>query len=191
MLANLWNYWVYNPRYWSGTYSQTPAPSGAYTPPLNPYPGPGEQWQVISQHSDLSDAYTACDAAATAYTARVYDSENQSDLYAASPALAASAAAGRITDRQLLSLMTKKDSSAFLLWERARIQLEVWGQVVLRTPTSGHPINVFGAPVTTGFFSLPVNSAAWIAILEVATVRTRTSGQTAGTVAAQLLAWGW
>jgi hypothetical protein len=182
---------TYYPRYWSGTYSQTPAPSGAYTAPLAPYPGPGEQWQTIGTFAALSDAYTACDAAATAYTARVYDSENQRDLYANSPALAASAAAGLITDRQLLSLMTKKDSSTYLAWERVRIELEVWAQVVLRTPTSGHPINTFGTPVTTGFYPLPANTAAWIAILEVAVVRTRSSGQTAATVAAQLLAWGW
>jgi hypothetical protein len=178
---------TYFPRFWSGTYSQTPAPGGAYTAPLSPYPGPVEQWQVIGEYTALGDAYTACDAAATTYLARVYDSENQSDLYAASPALAADAAAGLITDRQLLSLMTKKDSSAFQLWERARIQLEVWGQVVLRT-TAGVPINTFGTPVTTGFYPLPANTADWIAILEVAVVRTRSSGQTAATVAAQLLA---
>ena len=181
---------VYHPIYWSGTPSQTPGPSGSYTAPLTPDPGAGEQWQVIGQYAALSDAYTACDASAGTYLARVYDADNQADVYGNSPALAAIVSAGPILDAGLKFITAKMDNTTYLAWERVRIQNEVWGQVVLRTNGSGVQISVNQTPVVTGYYALPVSTADWIAILELATVRTRTSGQNAATVAAEMLGWG-
>jgi hypothetical protein len=185
---------VYYPRYWSGTASQTAAPSGSYAAPLSPDPGPGEQWTIIGQYTALSDAYTACDAAAGTYLARVYDSDNQADVYAKSPALSAIVAGGNFSDATLRFQTTKMDAPTYAAWERVRIQNEVWAQVVIGTNDAGVQINIFRQPVLTGFYTFPTNSnwdtAAWIAILQAATVRTRTSGQTAPTVAALLESWG-
>jgi hypothetical protein len=185
---------VFYTRYWSGTASQTPAPSGAYTAALTPCPGPGEQWQIINEYAALADAYTAADAAATTYLVEIYDRDNQAKLYINSPAvsqtLATITAGNWVPDGSFKSLTTKMDNPTYLAWERVQIQNEIWAQVVQTTNGAGVRLGIYGQPVLTGFYALPANTAAWVAILEVATVRTRTSGQTAQTVAALMESWG-
>jgi hypothetical protein len=180
---------TYYPRYWSGSLGQTPAPEGAFTTPLSLYQGPGESWQVVGEYASLSDAYTAADAASTAYLVEVFDRDNLAKIYSASPALTAIVAKGNVPIEYRFTT-TKLDSSAYLKWERAQIILEIQGQIVVRRdPITGVLISPLNTPVTTGFFAIPQGEPAWLAIVRAAVVRTRTSGQSNLTVAAEFVSW--
>jgi hypothetical protein len=177
---------VFYPQYWSSSSTPTPSPPGVtYTTPESPDQGPQETWSVINSFASLSDAYAAADAAATTYAAKVYDRDNQVVIYAASPFLASLVAAGSNTDASLQFLTTKMDQAAYLAFERAQIEWEVWAQIVVtKDPQTGAPLSNVGSLVTTGFYANPHDMPSFLAILRDATTRPRTSGQTGSTVAA-------